>query len=657
VHCFSLTSDWTCDKIISSSLSGCSTPDDEYGDDELWSGMPKRYTRLVEHDAFYRRLITLLKESTDSGEADYSAELEKFPQIRRQPANLYTIYRRVLALGGYERVCASNQWRTIQSCLLMDEKYDSSQSLKRLYQRILLPYEQRFWKHPRGTNATRTITPPVPVSGKGINGPSSRSTRLTAAATYATSMYGGGAATAAIDSSNRKRHQKHMRNDEGFESDEEQSHKRVRHEYLDEDSDVSENEEKGERSVPQSQLSTRLDSASVTAVITPVLSDLSTAVRSLRTSVDSKLRAFEKRMDDRLNRMESALSKAIRDATAALTQTVTSSVAAQKSLHERQYREQQRKDDLIARGLNMIIAERVKAALPRLTQAKQKATARGEKEKTLAAAGVAVTAVPKSTKPASVASPPAAAASVPASVASPSNLNTAVAAPVFKTAPLRIFDDESSSSTPSADQPADASSPTHVEHTVIPDGAATSKLAGPLTPSTAKQSSQPATTGAHKPNSRAVQAQAHYALFTSFPASPASAAVAASSSSVKQGSNSNSSPARKVDVNISGDSSSVSPSPSNSTATLPKLEFKPTPSQKSIIDAYFHQYHNPTAAQYDELTMSLGEMNETSHCREWLVKHFQRKRAYAKRTAATTNTDAPANRPMELESKTVASDN
>lgn len=412
--------------------------DEVFEEGELWAGMPKRFTRLVDHDAFYRRLVALLHQQHDEAVSassplpahidNDSGELEKFPHIRRRPVDLFRTYTSVIQLGGYDKVSASNQWKIIQSCLHIPDQHDSSLTLKRLYKRFLYEYERTYWKNPRPQPASAAAGTSTPAAPAPAAASSSRPTRPSKQQSFSSSnthsasvSSSAGAAAAAASSSaadTRKRRQKLMRSGSesangggggggGDESDEEMdavARKRQRRladlvdadEYGDGtamlDEEVSGDEEKAERlfdlqgrplpsSVPRPTGNASPFAHMSAAVPVPTINAIGISVRNLRNAMESKFRTLEKRMDERFNKLENTITKAIRDATQQVRDQATSVAHKEKARVHRLHKDQQRKSDLLAKGLNMIIAERLKAALPRLAHAKIKQHMKEEREK------------------------------------------------------------------------------------------------------------------------------------------------------------------------------------------------------------------------------------------------------------------------------------
>jgi hypothetical protein len=567
-----LDAEWTCDQNTwEARYARCAAPDEvfEDGEEGMWPFMPKRFLRYEAHEKFYKQLIALLQlqQSTAAelagGESDHASALEKFPYIRRRPVDLYLMYRSVLALGGYDKVCASNQWRTIQSCLHIADQHDSSQTLKRVYRQLLLAYEQRHWQPPRG----HSTTPPLPSSSKSAT----RSTKP-AAPVVAT----------IVDSSSRKRRQKDSAAaasaaaaaaGESDYDDGESARKRARRqgsglndvtdadEYGDGgfDEDMSEAEEKSERlvdahgrplppSLPRPASGNNPYAHMSASVPLPSISGVSIGVRNLRSTVESKLRTLEDRVERRLSRMENTLAKAIHDSTA---QIVAAAHAQHRAL-QRMQQEQQRRDELMARGLNMLIAERLTAALPKdllgqikASLARERAEAEAEAAATKGASSSSAAAAPAA---ASAASPHARSASpVPllpahtqasgvaaASAASPSRSTV----PAASASPSALVLSSPSVPAASASRSAGAASSTKAN-----ESAAAAVLLGsngqqhpksdvaaaPTSPASATAPvATPATAAATTPaRSRPRVKPTHYALITSLPGAPSAAAATA----------------------------------------------------------------------------------------------------------------------------------
>jgi hypothetical protein len=575
-----IDAEWTCDQNTwEARYARCAAPDEVFEDGEddgvKWPFMPKRFLRYEAHEKFYKQLIALLQlqQSTAAelagGESDHASALEKYPYIRRRPVDLYLMYRSVLALGGYDKVCASNQWRTIQSCLHIADQHDSSQTLKRLYRQLLLAYEQRHWQPPRG----HSTTPPLPSSSKSAT----RSTKP-AAPVVAT----------IVDSSSRKRRQKDSAAaasssaaaaaaGESDYDDGESARKRARRqvsglndvtdadEYGDGgfDEDMSEAEEKSERlvdahgrplplSLPRPASGNNPYAHMSASVPLPSISGVSIGVRNLRSTVESKLRTLEDRVERRLSRMENTLAKAIHDSTA---QIVAAAHAQHRAL-QRMQQEQQRRDELMARGLNMLIAERLTATLPKdllgqikASLARERAEAEAEaaamKRASAAAAAAAAATAPAA---ASAASPHARSASpvplLPAHTQASGVAASSAASPSRSTVPVAASTSPSALvlSSPSVPAASTSRSAGAASSTKTNESAAAAFLPGsngqqhpkpdvaaaPTSPASATTPvATPATTATTTPaRSRPRVKPTHYALITSLPGAPAAAASA-----------------------------------------------------------------------------------------------------------------------------------
>ena len=150
------------------SFARCSASDELFEAGDLWPGMPCKFVRLVKHYAFYTSLISFLDDLIRSNAAAAAAnahahsaaamlglrkselvQWERFPLLRKKPVDLYVAYHSVIQLGGFDKVSASNQWRTIQSCLHIPDSADATQSLRRIYRKWLLDYETSMWMKPK----------------------------------------------------------------------------------------------------------------------------------------------------------------------------------------------------------------------------------------------------------------------------------------------------------------------------------------------------------------------------------------------------------------------------------------------------------------------------------------------------------------------------
>jgi len=445
----SLPQPWHCDLTSWPTQFGrCIAVDESMEDGELWPGMPKRFMRLKSHEQFYRRLVALLLGEAspvppppDAPPSAHSfipsapimpdGELERFPHIRRRPIDLFLTYTTVLKLGGYDKVSACNQWRIVQSALHMTEQHDSSQTIRRLYKKLLYEYEQVY--HAKG----KKVTPSNTTASSGIG--STASLNGTASTSHV-NVIGKRTPRPSFSSTNpsahsvdRKRSHRLMAADEmdveldvapqrkqQHQQQQQQRKKQKRSvstpgseaslppvemnadDYgdgtmVDEEGAEHDEGDESEQQQPSSTatsadgtapLAPSLTSASTprtgkstTTVSIPTLNGLSISVRNMRHALESQLRRIERRFDERLAKMEERILKNFTSMVGELKDQATANAHTSHARFHRMQKDQDRKNDLLAKGINMIIAERIKTNLPRLPNQKIQTMIREEKDK------------------------------------------------------------------------------------------------------------------------------------------------------------------------------------------------------------------------------------------------------------------------------------
>lgn len=424
----SLPSTWLCENNDwDSRYARCHSADEVLEDSSFWTGLPIKFIHTVGQYTFYRRLVRGLRTTPTSANAttngnngtpiddDPDLLFDKFPTIRRKPVNMLLTYKTVIKLGGYDKVTASNQWKTLQSCLRIPDTHDSSFTLKKLYKKYIYDYECKYWVNPRSMQSqngagkpgmTRHASRSSSSSGIPSNGTLASNNNPHSNNANPNASSGVGASVGLPLGVRKAKRQRRDANEDGVGVDDEDdlSSRKRRKPIL---SNSTHNGGVGSLDeLVDDEMADYLsggvgvDDSSSGVVHATGGTGLLHHIRSL---VDARFRQLDRQLEDRCNRIETNLTKLLRDGLKEMRETNLYILQQDKKRHTQLQKELDKKQELLARGMNMLLSERLKANLPKLAHIKLKASQKQEAQAAAAATSTPAAPSPSASSSSSIA--------------------------------------------------------------------------------------------------------------------------------------------------------------------------------------------------------------------------------------------------------------